>query len=467
MSARGAAFQGHLTLPLHTSHISLLPVASTKVAVSTTCAHSAQPLNRPKRQQVVIVGGGAAGHLAAITCARNCSASVLILESGPSVLQKVRISGGGRCNLSSANDAHDIRAFAQHYPRGTNQMLSVLSRFGPQKVCDFFENEQVPLKVEPSGKVFPTSDDSATVIRALVDAARRAGVVTEIRARVRALSRWEDSYYVDLVDGRRFMADYAVLATGSARTAHVWAQNLGHKVVETVPSLFTFGVRDERLNGLAGVSVRDCEVRIVPNPKPKRPVPGLVQRGSLLITHWGLSGPAILSLSAFGARVMYDCVYRIACIVDWVPDLALDKKLKVLKESRRILGQKRVLNIHPFRGNLPQRLWKALAGAVPGIDSSLKWANLNNAMIQALAEQLHKCRFHVSSKGQFKEEFVTAGGVDLSEINMKTFESKRSPGLYFAGETLDVDGKTGGYNLTFAWASGYIAGLSIASRVEV
>ncbi|PXF40781.1 hypothetical protein BWQ96_09491 [Gracilariopsis chorda] len=422
MSARGAAFQGHLTLPLHTSHISLLPVASTKVAVSTTCAHSAQPLNRPKRQQVVIVGGGAAGHLAAITCARNCSASVLILESGPSVLQKV---------------------------------------------CDFFENEQVPLKVEPSGKVFPTSDDSATVIRALVDAARRAGVVTEIRARVRALSRWEDSYYVDLVDGRRFMADYAVLATGSARTAHVWAQNLGHKVVETVPSLFTFGVRDERLNGLAGVSVRDCEVRIVPNPKPKRPVPGLVQRGSLLITHWGLSGPAILSLSAFGARVMYDCVYRIACIVDWVPDLALDEKLKVLKESRRILGQKRVLNIHPFRGNLPQRLWKALAGAVPGIDSSLKWANLNNAMIQALAEQLHKCRFHVSSKGQFKEEFVTAGGVDLSEINMKTFESKRSPGLYFAGETLDVDGKTGGYNLTFAWASGYIAGLSIASRVEV
>lgn len=466
MSARSAAFQTHLKLPLHTSHASLQRVAPTRVAVTATRAHSAQPLRRPKRQQVVIVGGGAAGHLAAIICARNCSASVFILESGPSVLQKVRISGGGRCNVSSANDAKDSRAFAQHYPRGTNQMLSVLSRFGPQQVCDFFEGEQVPLKVEPGGKVFPTSDDSGSVIRALVEAARRAGVVTETRARVCGLSRQADGYHLDLSDGRRFTADYAVLATGSARTAHVWAQNLGHKVIQTVPSLFTFGVRDNRLDGLAGVSVRDCEVRLLPNPKPKRPVPGLVQRGSLLITHWGLSGPAILSLSAFGARVMHDCVYHITCAVDWLPALTLDAKLKALKESRRLLRQKRVLNVHPFRGCVPQRLWKALAGAVPGIHSSLKWANVNNAMIQALAEQLHKCRFEVSSKGQFKEEFVTAGGVDLSDVNMKTFESKRSPGLYFAGETLDVDGKTGGYNLTFAWASGYIAGLSIANKVK-
>ncbi|KAI0564282.1 flavoprotein HI0933 family [Gracilaria domingensis] len=319
-----------------------------------------------KHARVIVVGGGAAGHLAAIVCARNCEANVSILESSTSVLQKVRISGGGRCNVSSAHDAHDIHAFAHHYPRGSREILSVLSRFGPNEVRAFFEAENVPLKVEETGKLFPTSDDSDTVVRALVEAANRAGVTTRLRARVRDIQVINGVYQLTMAGGSRYEADYLVVATGGARVAHSWAQNLGHTVVDTVPSLFTFGVKDNRLHGLAGVSVRDCQVQLVPKPKPKRPIPGLIQRGPVLVTHWGLSGPAILSLSAFGARVLYEHGYKMACSIDWIPTLSFDAKLSKLKEARRTLAQKTVLNIHPFRG----------------IDASLKWGGINNRTIQ-------------------------------------------------------------------------------------
>ncbi|CAN8061989.1 unnamed protein product [Agarophyton chilense] len=358
-----------------------------------------------------------------------------------------------------------MRSFSRCYPRGSNETLSVLSRFGPNETRAFFEAESVQLKVEHTGKVFPTSDRSQTVVRALVHAARRAGVTTTLRARVCDVRAAHGLYQLTLAGGRQLQADYVVVATGGARAARSWARQLGHIVVDTVPSLFTFGVQDKRLHGLAGVSVRDCQLQLNPKPKSRRPIPGLLQRGPVLITHWGLSGPAVLSLSAFGARVLHERDYQMVCSIDWIPSLSFHEKRRKLKHARQTLAQKRVLSIHPFASQLPQRLWRALLSTVPGIHSSLQWASVNNVMMDRLVDDLHNCKVDVSSRGQFKEEFVTAGGVALSDVNMKTMESKRSPGLFFVGEALDVDGKTGGYNLTFAWASGYVAGLSISSQV--
>ena len=439
------------------------------------CSHNS--ISTEIKSDVLIIGGGAAGHLAAITCARNAPSNVAInlLEGSPRLLSKVRISGGGRCNVTSAAHGNDIREFAEQYPRGSREMLAVLSSFGPQQACQFFEDEGVALKAEPGGKVFPVSDSSETVIAALTNACREGGVQTYTNTRVKELRRMEGNfvgYKADVGSNKRFTADYVVIATGSAALAHQWAKVLGHKIIPTVPSLFTFGIKDPRLNGLAGVAVSDCMVSLQLPKDGKKKITnmkrynGLTQRGPLLVTHWGLSGPAVLSLSAFGARVLQENSYTMKCKVDWVPSMSLSEKEEILLVCRRSMKNKGILSMSPFRAKIPKRMWIALVRHVDGVDQDMKWSSLSNGLISKIAGAIHGSVFDIHSKGVFKDEFVTAGGIDLKDINTKTFESRHSPGLYFAGETLDVDGRTGGYNLEFAWSSGYLAGQAIATALQ-
>lgn len=426
---------------------------------------------------MVIIGGGAAGFFCAITLSRRAGscAHVTILEGSSSVLEKVRISGGGRCNVTSALEHDDARAFSAHYARGVRAMPAVLSRFGPADVVHFFEQEGVPLKAEPSGKVFPVSDSSESVVDALVNAARKAGVQVKMRKRVMDVERRGERFLLSVAGGEEMEAEYVVIATGSARAAHKWAERLGHAIVPQVPSLFTFRVDDARLHALAGVAVDDCEVSLrLPRgeasaAKKRRrgghAETGFTQRGSLLVTHWGLSGPAVLTLSAFGARELHRHKYRMPCTVDWIPTLTREEKVALLRSARITLSQKNIATVSPFRRKFPNRLWRYLIEGEPTLSTTQKWNSLRNEHVEKLADVLHCSVFEITGKGEFKEEFVTAGGVALNGVNTQTFESKQEPKLYFAGETLDVDGRTGGYNLEFAWSSGFIAGSSIAKKL--
>lgn len=356
-------------------------------------------------------------------------------------------------------------------------MISVLARFGPADVVRFFEREGVQLKAEPSGKLFPISDSSESVVDALVAAANTAGVRVLTRKRVVRLSldkRQQLSFIVSLADGETINASFVVIATGSARPAHKWASQLGHKIIPPVPSLFTFKVPDENLRALAGVAVDQVKLSLllpartddVPTKKKSRRASAhLTQTGPLLVTHWGLSGPVVLTLSAFAARDLYHHRYRAHCLVDWLPHLGREEKLVLLKAARVSLAQKNVATVCPLSRTFPNRLWRYLIQREHSISPSQKWRSMSNTHIEKLVDLLSRCMFEIAGKGEFKEEFVTAGGVALSDIDVKTFESRKVPGLYFAGETLDVDGRTGGYNLEFAWSSGYIVGTSIAQEV--
>lgn len=336
-------------------------------------------------------------------------------------------------------------------------MIGVLSRFGARDICDFFESHGVRLKVEPGGKVFPVSNKSQTVIDCLVRCVSQAGVKTLLRARVVDLVCREDGVYeAVLKDGRRFEAEYVLIATGGASMPHEWAKRMGHKIVDCVPSLFTFGIEDGRIRDLAGVSVSDCEVSLGK---------GFVQQGPLLITHWGLSGPVVLTLSSFAARLLSEREYVMDCSVDWIPRLKQDDKIAGLKAARVSRGGKKVVSGCPICAEFPKRLWRSLVISV-GVEEDLRWADVSNKMMNRMAQVLDHCVFEVKKKGEFKEEFVVAGGIKLSGLDMKTFESRHSPRLYFAGETVDVDGRTGGYNLEFAWSSAYIAGAAIAQSIK-
>lgn len=451
--------------------------AERRNALVVACSGSKEAKSRAAISRVVIVGGGAAGHLAALTCARRTRqrAQVLVLESSSDVLSKVRLSGGGRCNVTSALDMNDRHAFAANYPHGRHEMPSVVSRFGSQNVMSFFENEGVALKTEVGGKVFPVSNDSSSITNALVHACRDAGVQVLTKSRVVRVTPLQNhdqqlKYQVHTSNGQCHDAHFVVVSTGSARSTWTWAATLGHRVIDPVPSLFTFGIDDIRLRGLAGISVADVSIHLQVNKRTKRYVPGLSQRGPMLVTHWGLSGPAVLSLSAFGARVLHDNHYQMQCVVDWVPHYSFQEKLEILRNARRMYTQKYVSSACPFRKRIPKRLWQSLVhhtSRVQGFEVStdITWSSASNKFIDGLANQLHLCSFKMSRKGQFKDEFVTSGGVSLCDINTATFESKRAASLYFAGETLDVDGRTGGFNLQFAWSSGYIAGNAIADII--
>ena len=398
---------------------------------------------RSSSERVVVVGGGAAGIFAAITCAELAPhKEVLVLEKGPQLLAKVRISGGGRCNVTHA--CFDLRDFSQQYPRGERALIGPFTRFQAKDTIEWFERRGVKLKTEADGRMFPTTDRSATIIDCLCNAARASGVKLFTNRGVTAIAKDDDRFRLTISDGEQVQCERLLLATGGTRTAALGklVESLGHFLEPPVPSLFTFHVEDAWVRELAGVSVPRVEVSV--------PGTSLREQGPLLFTHWGLSGPGILRLSAWGARELHALDYKFALRVDWI---AGDWELEATRSAALVVNS-------PVAA-LPKRLWAALVD-LAGIARTDRWASLSKAARHRLTSQLHNTQLQVTGKSLNKDEFVTCGGVRLSEVNFKTMESRICPGLYLAGELLDIDGITGGFNFQSAWTTGWIAGNAMA-----
>jgi len=436
---------------------------------------------RMSSRRVIVVGGGAAGFFAAITCAEAApDAEVTVLERGPQFLSKVRISGGGRCNVTHA--CFDARELAARYPRGGRALLAPFKNFQAGDTVAWFESRGVKLKTEADGRMFPVSDSSQTIMDCLMSAAKAAGVKLRLNAGVESVVKNADGKFVLMLgragsplpdvatrandgaqgtarptekSGEKIACDRLLLATGGCRAAVAGqlAVSLGHTLEAPVPSLFTFHIATPWLRALAGISVEPVEVS-VPSAK-------LRECGPLLVTHWGLSGPAILRLSAWGARALHRLNYRFPLFVNWLPKLSTEQITREFQARREASGARLVVNV-PVTP-LPSRLWEQLVLAA-GIARDTRWAALSRAAQHRLVQQLIRTEFPVTGKSLNQDEFVTCGGVRLGEVNFKTMESRICPGLHFAGELLDIDGTTGGFNFQAAWTTGWLAGNAMAAK---
>ncbi|MBS3903921.1 MAG: NAD(P)/FAD-dependent oxidoreductase [Simkania sp.] len=394
------------------------------------------------KMRVIVIGGGAAGYFAAIVAkSKSPKTTVTILEKTMQPLAKVRVSGGGRCNVT--HHCFEIPKLLKAYPRGFLALQGPLHRFQPRDMVAWLQERGVELKKEPDGRMFPVTNSSQTIIHCFTEEANRLGVSLRLGAevvRVEKLATW----VVHLASGEVLEAEKILVATGSASKAHGWIRDLGHSIVPPVPSLFTLTIDDKRLQDLAGVSVADVEVK----------VGKFHQRGPLLITHWGVSGPAILKLSAWAARELHSLEYHADLIVNWLPNEHQETLRASLQKKRQIVPRQ-VISSEPL-GGLPKQLWKKLVDAA-GITKECVFSQLSRDLGEKLIKELLQGSFSSIGKSTHKEEFVTCGGVELDEIHFRRMESKRCPGLHFAGEVLDVDGITGGYNFQNAWTSAWIA----------
>lgn len=402
----------------------------------------------------MVIGGGAAGFFGAIACAKaNPHTQVTLLEASRQPLAKVRISGGGRCNVTHA--CFDPARLVQNYPRGGKALRGAFSRFQTRDTVDWFSAHDVKLKTEADGRMFPTTDNSATIVECLIAAAKAAGVEIRTGASVTSVLRQASGFEIAVKLGD-MQCDRLLLATGSSQMGYQIAKTLGHQVEPPVPSLFTFNVLDNQLQELAGVSVESVQLRLFLGGKTK-----LEQTGPLLITHWGLSGPAVLKLSAWGARLLHDCNYQATLLINWLPQLNSEVLRQKLLEIKSEWSRKAISTSCPME--LPRRLWQYLVTRV-GIEAEDRWAGLSNKTLNQLVQELTQGCYLIQGKGAFKEEFVTCGGVSLKEVNFKTMESRLCPGLYFAGEILDIDGVTGGFNFQSAWTTAWLAGQALGRR---
>ena len=404
----------------------------------------------PEPLQIAIVGGGAAGFFAAIACAESLGprGRVTIFEATAKPLAKVRISGGGRCNVTNART--DPRELIAHYPRGGRELLGPFHRFGPRETKAWYEARGVPLVTQPDLCLFPASDDSATVIDCLLGAARAAGVELRTHCAVKQVVHDGTRLTLTLGSGGVFVADRVLLATGGAKGLDL-ATALGHRIEPPVPSLFTFRIADPRCAQLAGIVIEEA-IATVPGTR-------LQGAGPLLFTHEGLSGPAILRLSAWGARELATRGYTFTVALNLVPPLTTAAVVEKLTALRTTHGRKQLHTWSPL--TLPQRLWEQLVTA-SGARAGVTWAEAPASAVHALARLATAIEFPVSGKSTNREEFVTCGGVSLREIDFRTMQSRVCPGLFFAGEVLDIDGLTGGFNFQAAWTTGWHAGMAMA-----
>ncbi|WP_066376508.1 NAD(P)/FAD-dependent oxidoreductase [Anabaena sp. CA = ATCC 33047] len=399
--------------------------------------------------KIVVIGGGAAGFFGAIACAQvNPEAQIILLEASRHPLAKVRISGGGRCNVTHA--CFEPQALTQNYPRGGKALRGAFTRFQPQDTVAWFTHHGVKLKTEADGRMFPITDSSETIVNCLMNTATAEGVEIWTGTPVVGVSRINAGFELLLKSGEIIRCDRLLLATGSSLIGYKIAQALGHHIEAPVPSLFTFNIPEDKLRALAGISVNPVGLKLFVGEKSQ-----LEQTGPLLITHWGLSGPAVLKLSAWGARVLHEHNYQATLLVNWLPELTQEQVRAKILAIKNEWGKKAIA-LH--RGvDLPHRLWQYMIARV-GITKDDRWAGLSNKTLNLLVQEITQSKYLVNGKGVFKEEFVTCGGVNLQEINFKTMESKLVPGLYFAGEILDIDGVTGGFNFQSAWTTAYLAG---------
>ena len=390
----------------------------------------------------LIVGGGAAGFFTAINIVeRNPKAKVAILERGAEVLGKVRISGGGRCNVTHA--CFEPNELVKFYPRGEKELRGPFHQFCSGDTIEWFERHGVALKIEDDGRMFPVSNSSQTIIDCFLKATQQLGIKVLTGQSVQSIFK-KDNYWKIDTQNQNYQAENLILATGSNPKIWEMLQEFGHAIIPPVPSLFTFNSKDPRIKELPGVSAK-VTVRVKDTK--------LEATGPLLITHWGMSGPAILKLSAWGARILHDKNYQFTLLVNWLNTIDTEEAIAQLKTLKQEQAKKTVAKKSPFE--LTNRLWESLVLAA-GITSETKWADLSKTQLQHLAQQLTNGVFQINGKSTFKEEFVTAGGIDLKEINFKTMESKIHPNLYFAGEIVNIDAITGGFNFQNAWTSGFI-----------
>lgn len=403
------------------------------------------------RKRIAVIGGGAAGFFAAITAAENDpEAEVTVYEKGNAFLTKVKVSGGGRCNVTHA--CFDPAALAKHYPRGSRELRGAFHRWQPQDTIAWFSQRGVTLKTEPDGRMFPDTDSSQTIIDCFMKAARNAGVTLHKGMPVKMIATSGNSFQLNFGDDSEATVDKLCIASGSLKASPLTSaiENLGHTIEPLAPSLFSFNVTDPRIEGLAGLSVQSATVRALPKSPP--------QTGPILITHRGFSGPAILRLSAWEARTLQAQNYHFEISINWLGNTRPEDLRSTFSALRADSGKALVKNRIPVE--IPRRLWERLA-EISGISPETQWSQLPKDKENTLIRELTDSRYRVQGKTTNKEEFVTCGGVRLKEIDFSTMESRLVPGLHFAGECLDIDGITGGFNFQAAWTGGYIAGLAM------
>jgi len=400
---------------------------------------------------VIVVGGGASGFFTAINIAENNpDLRIAILERGKDVLGKVKISGGGRCNVTHACFVPNL--LTKFYPRGERELRGPFHTFCSGDVIEWFENNGVELKIEEDGRMFPVTDSSQTIIDCFLNLAQENQIKVNTSCSVQAISQTDENWILESTQGT-LTCENLVMATGSNPKIWELLSGLGHQIVSPVPSLFTFNIKDIRIKDLMGISV--------PNVTLKVKETKLKSNGPLLITHWGLSGPAILRLSAWGARELFDKNYHFTLQVNFLNEEVFDDVLVQLNELKLEHAKKTVIKKSPF--DLTTRLWEQLILASE-ITADAKWADLTKKQLVNLTNQLTNAEFKVNGKSTFKEEFVTAGGIDLKEIDFKTMQSKLFKNLYFTGEIMNIDAITGGFNFQNAWTSGFIAAQTIANK---
>lgn len=402
--------------------------------------------------KIGIIGGGAAGFFAAIELAnQNPSFEICIFERGAQVLEKVKISGGGRCNVTNA--CFEPKELIQFYPRGGKSLLNCFYTFQPKDTIDWFQKRGVPLKIEADNRVFPISNLSQSIIDVLVKEAQKNHVIIKTSSRINEIiyenNKWE------LIDGMNnsLHFDQILIACGSSSAIWKSLEKLGHPIHSPVPSLFTFNIQHPIIQNLMGISVKNVSIKINDSK--------FSSTGPLLITHWGLSGPAILKLSAWGANILNERQYNFTIDINWAPQYNGESIKHFLQQKKLEWAKKQIHSNNPFE--FPGRLWENMLKSIEISDK--KWADLNKNEAQKLSELITKTTFTVKGKSTNKDEFVTCGGVSLKDVNFRTMESKLFPGLYFAGEVLDIDALTGGYNFQAAWTTGWIAGQNMGKNL--
>ena len=405
---------------------------------------------------VLVIGGGAAGFFCAINAARlNPSLKVTIIEKSNKLLSKVKVSGGGRCNTTHA--CYEIQELTKKYPRGQNFIKKTFHWFNTNNTIEWFAERGVQLKTEADGRMFPITNDSQTIINCLLKEADKYGVKIIMQSEVRTLDSGVNGFTIHTSDSRVLTPDFICIACGGYPKSSMfdWLRKLGHSIEEPVPSLFTFNMPGNSVTKLMGVSVENVVLKVVGSK--------LSESGSLLITHWGMSGPAILKLSAWGARELAAKNYHFTLLVNWLPDYREQDLRNDWQSFREEFASQKLGNKKPF--GLPNRLWVYLIN-ICEIPVDTRWAEMTAKEQNKLIKNLTAQEFLVKGKTTFKEEFVTCGGIKLSEVDPNTMESKIKPGIFFAGEVLDIDGITGGFNFQNAWTSGWIAAKAIAEKSE-
>ncbi|MDT0620089.1 NAD(P)/FAD-dependent oxidoreductase [Croceitalea vernalis] len=423
---------------------------------------------------VIIAGGGAAGFYAAIQIAENNpKQKIAIFERGKTVLGKVKISGGGRCNVTHAE--FNPQELINNYPRGKKELLGPFHTHSTGDIMQFFEERGVPLKIEEDGRIFPVSNSSQSIIDCFLNATEKYSIEVLRNNPIKLIeqsSEINEGWQV-ATKNKFYHCQKLLIATGSSPKMWDLLQKMGHSIIPPVPSLFTFNIKDERIKGIQGLSTK-AEVRVLPKKKydakisiqlksAVRQESLLESEGPLLITHWGLSGPAILKLSAWGAAVLNELNYNFRIEVNWLPEYSTMSLERLFMEIKEVEAKKTILKTKAV--DIPRRLWNSLVKA-SGITPELRWADVSKESIRSLSRQLTRCTLKVEGKSTFKEEFVTAGGVDLKEINFKTFESKKLKNIYFAGEVINIDAITGGFNFQNAWTGAYIAAQAIVNTQQ-